>query len=227
MTYVVPPAAQNAWSPKPPSPFCIDAYEGALVEMTPGGEHAFPPYDTVKERHVRAVAKEGAIPQAYISRNEAAAACRASGKRLCIEDEWVAACRGPSRSVWPYGNAHESGICNDEGKAPLVTLYSSQGLDAFDFNNMNDPRLNQQPETLAPAGSHKKCTNDFGVFDMVGNLHEWVDDPAGTFRGGYYLDTTQNGNGCEYRTTAHDAAYHDYSTGFRCCADPPGARPKH
>ena len=42
----------------------------------------------------------------------------------------------------------------------------------------------------------------------------------GTFRGGYYMDTTKNGEGCSYRTTAHDFAYHDYSTGFRCCMDP-------
>jgi formylglycine-generating enzyme required for sulfatase activity len=54
---------------------------------------------------------------------------------------------------------------------------------------------------------------------MVGNLHEWVDEPQATFRGGYYLDTRINGDGCEYRTVAHGADYHDYSTGFRCCAD--------
>jgi hypothetical protein len=54
---------------------------------------------------------------------------------------------------------------------------------------------------------------------MVGNLHEWVMSPRPTFRGGYYQDTTGNGDGCAYRTTAHMASYHDYSTGFRCCAD--------
>jgi formylglycine-generating enzyme len=85
---------------------------------------------------------------------------------------------------------------------------------------MNDPRLNQLTETLAPTGSHEGCTNDYGVYDMVGNLHEWTDDPHGTFQGGYYLDTHLNGDGCAYRTVAHAMTYHDYSTGFRCCADP-------
>ena len=84
---------------------------------------------------------------------------------------------------------------------------------------MNDPQLNQLAGTLAETGSHEACTNDYGVHDMVGNLHEWVDDPKGTFQGGYYLDVTQNGDGCGYRTDAHQAWYHDYSTGFRCCAD--------
>ena len=67
--------------------------------------------------------------------------------------------------------------------------------------------------------SHDGCTNGYGVYDMVGNIHEWVDDPAGTFQGGYYLDVEQNGDGCGYRTDAHNVTYHDYSTGFRCCAD--------
>ena len=29
-----------------------------------------------------------------------------------------------------------------------------------------------------------------------------------------------NGPGCRYVTSAHELAYHDYSTGFRCCAAP-------
>jgi hypothetical protein len=55
----------------------------------------------------------------------------------------------------------------------------------------------------------------------MGNLHEWTSDPEGTFRGGFYVDTVINGPGCLYRTTAHDRAHWDYSTGFRCCADAP------
>jgi hypothetical protein len=58
-----------------------------------------------------------------------------------------------------------------------------------------------------------------GIFDLMGNLHEWTADPAGTFRGGFYVDTTLNGEGCLYRTTAHNTLHWDYSTGFRCCAD--------
>jgi formylglycine-generating enzyme required for sulfatase activity len=73
--------------------------------------------------------------------------------------------------------------------------------------------------TVAKTGEHADCVNDYGVFDMVGNLHEWTDDKNGTFQGGYYLDTSENGEGCAYRTTAHGFDYHDYSVGFRCCAD--------
>lgn len=101
------------------------------------------------------------------------------------------------------------------------------------WTQLNDPRLGQVEGALSKTGSHDACVNGFGVVDMVGNLHEWVktgpspgassSDPAssrGTFAGGYYLDTALNGDGCLYRTTAHAHDYHDYSTGFRCCAEP-------
>ena len=48
------------------------------------------------------------VPQAYISRNEAAAACRASNKRLCTEREWVQACKGTGHGPFPYGPARKA-----------------------------------------------------------------------------------------------------------------------
>ena len=44
-------------------------------------------------------------------------------------------------------------------------------------------------------------------------------DSSGTFRGGFYADTSLYGPGCLYATTAHNTAHWDYSTGFRCCAE--------
>lgn len=90
---------------------------------------------------------------------------------------------------------------------------------------MNDPRLLQVDGTLAPAGAFAQCTTPEGVHDLVGNLHEWVADDwngNGIFAGGYFLDTTINGEGCMYSTRAHAPAYHDYSIGFRCCKDAAG-----
>jgi sulfatase modifying factor 1 len=200
--------------------FCIDRFEATLVETMPSGaERSFPPNEPVRGRTVRAVARDGVLPQGYISRNEAEAACRASRKRLCAEKEWVKACRGPRSQTFPYGNVEEKSVCNDSGVSPLLRLYAGSGQNPYADAPMNDPRLNRMPKTLEPTGEKRRCVNDFGVYDMVGNLHEWVADPNGTFLGGYYLDTRLNGRGCNYKTTAHDATYHDYSTGFRCCAD--------
>jgi hypothetical protein len=202
--------------------FCVDKYEGSLVEvMGSGDERAWPYYLPIEGHTVRAISQKGVFPQGYISGVQAAAACRASGKRLCRPDEWRTACRGPAKLKFGYGNERAPGTCNDHGRSPMGLFYGRDIADgtAWVFGKMNDERLNQTPGTLAETGSHEACTNAYGVYDMVGNLHEWVDDPAGTFHGGYYLDVTQNGDGCGYRTDAHEFAYHDYSTGFRCCAD--------
>ena len=99
------------------------------------------------------------------------------------------------------------------------------------WTQLNDPRLGQVDGALAKTGSHDACLNGYGALDMVGNLHEWVktdpNAPHGTFAGGYYLDTALNGDGCQYRTTAHAHDYHDYSTGFRCCAEPKASTAVH
>ncbi len=227
-----PPAAPDitlvpvAPAPCPPlmalvdGTFCVDRYEAALQEQEPGGAwKAASPYDTVGPRTVRAVPAEGTIPQGYISGVQAAVACDAAGKRLCSSAEWLAACRGPSSSVWPYGEDHQSSACNDDYPGhPVVDLFgTSTGI--WDAEHMNDPGINQQSGTVAAGGAHPGCVGHWGIYDMHGNLHEWVSDPSGTFRGGFYADAKVNGAGCLYVTTAHTFGYHDYSTGFRCCKD--------
>lgn len=198
--------------------FCVDRWEASLVEVTPQSEQPFSPYETPQSRSVRAVSREDVVPQGYVSRDQAAHACAASGKRLCFEAEWLAACRGSPPHAFPYGDARVKGACNDSGSSPLHVFFPEEP-ETYSSGPMNDRRLNQQPNTVARTGAFTRCSSGLGVFDMVGNLHEWVMSPRPTFRGGYYLDTRRNGDGCAYRTTAHAAEYHDYSTGFRCCAD--------
>jgi sulfatase modifying factor 1 len=203
--------------------FCVDRYEASLVEVLPNGEErTFSPYSTLGGRPVRAVSQPHVFPQAHISGNEAAIACARSGKRLCKPAEWRTACMGSKKATFGYGNEKVARRCNDHGKSAMGHIYGYGRADDrayWSMDRMNNPALNQVPGTLARTGDHAACTNDYGVYDMVGNLHEWVADPRGTFQGGYYLDTQQNGDGCTYKTMAHESWYHDYSTGFRCCAD--------
>jgi len=206
---------------------CVDRWEGSLVERVPGAfDRRWSPFLSIDGREglVRAVSRPGVIPQGYISGKQAQAACNASGKRLCTANEWERACRGSARTQFPYGQERRAGVCNDDIRPlhPVVEAANLLGLAPGSLwrDAMNEALINQLPGTLLQTGERATCTNDYGVFDMVGNLHEWIDDPAGTFRGGYYMDTTRNGDGCAYATTAHDFDYHDYSTGFRCCMDP-------
>jgi len=200
--------------------FCVDAYEAALQEHDGGAWVDASPYLTVDGRRVRAVPARGAPPQGYISGDEAEAACREAGKRLCTSDEWLRACQGPEGWTWPYGDSHRDGACNDAyaGSHPVVDYFgTSHGI--WDSESMNDPGINQQEGTLAAGGEYAGCESAWGAFDLHGNLHEWVADSDGTFRGGFYADASINGAGCTYTTTAHARSYHDYSTGFRCCQD--------
>jgi len=196
--------------------YCIDKYEASLVEAdATGAEHPYSPYSLVARHHVRAVSEPNVYPQGYISETEATEACAASGKRLCKASEWQLACRGPEKKQWGYGDTREVGRCNDNGKNPVMSLFGPR----YDAKTMNRAQLNQLDGTLAKTGEHAGCSNGYGVYDMVGNLHEWIADANGTFNGGYYQDVVKNGEGCGYQTKAHEARYHDYSTGFRCCAD--------
>jgi hypothetical protein len=110
------------------------------------------------------------------------------------------------------------GVCNDaRSKHPAVEYFMT--TDSSIYSKLGHPCLNQLPDGLDRTGTNPGCVTAEGVFDMMGNLHEWTSASAGTFRGGFYVDTKINGNGCLYATTAHDTGHSDYSTGFRCCAD--------
>ncbi len=201
--------------------FCVDRYEASVdvvnqAGVTIGPHSSF--HSPEPDQLLRARSRRGVVPQAYISMERAQDACVAAGKRLCTDAEWVTACKGKRPTLYPYGEEHRFGRCNDHGKSPLRALHGRDDSRAtFGYQAMNDPRLNRLPGTVALTGQFAGCRNSYGVYDMVGNLHEWTANPGGVFRGGYYLDTHIHGQGCEYKTTGHSPRYHDYSIGFRCC----------
>jgi formylglycine-generating enzyme required for sulfatase activity len=205
--------------------FCIDRFEDYVVEIDEAGrERPHSPYEVIGNARVRAKVARGVTPQAYISQVQARAACAEAGKRLCTADEYVRACRGPSsKDFYPYGGTQRrAGACN-EGKGSFVALAFGQDFSKRTYEQFNDPRLDQMPGGLAPTGAFPRCVSPEGIYDLVGNLHEWVEEERGghgRFRGGWYGDAENNGPGCLYVTSAHEPTYHDYSTGFRCCSDP-------
>ena len=215
--------------------FCIDRWEAHVVAVDDAGvESPHSPYETIEGRAVRAKSAPDVVPQGYVSQIEAAAACAQAGKRLCAAAEFSLACSGVTREaaldggpLYPYGGrTHQPGVCN-EGKGSAVARFFGNDPNKWTYANFNDPILNQWDGGLARTGAYAGCKSVHGVYDCVGNLHEWGDDPAdakghGRFRGGFYGDAELNGKGCLYVTSAHELAYHDYSTGFRCCRDADG-----
>ncbi|MBX3131562.1 MAG: SUMF1/EgtB/PvdO family nonheme iron enzyme [Polyangiaceae bacterium] len=220
---------------------CVDRWEAHLVAAD-GGAH---PHTARPERGVTYTAKSApdVMPQAYVNRLEAAAACEQAGKRLCTLRQWFAACRARSGQVFPYGASYRAGVCNS-GKPHLLTkLYGRDSRKWKYMEHFNSPELNSTPGFLAKTAEYAGCTNEHGTFDMVGNLHEWVSDTVdqelpnkvplhheileklnvnlghAIFMGGFYGNVSEHGDGCSYLTPGHGKNYHDYSTGFRCCRD--------
>lgn len=166
---------------------------------------------------VKAVVRRGVTPNGYVSGTLAERACTNAGKRLCTEEEWVTACRGERDQQFPYGDEYEPGKCNVfGGKHPAKILHGNASIGHL------DPRLNQFAHEGSPllhaTGDNPACVSrwgDDGVWDMVGNLDEWIDDEEGVFLGGFYARNTKQG--CLARIGSHPRNYFDYSLGIRCC----------
>ena len=118
---------------------CIDRWESAVEVMatdaaaTAGNRNDtvawtvnpyYLPLDGLENGTFRAASTLGrSFPQAYISADQATAACQTAGKRLCTLDEWESACGGPGMPAYPYGPDFEEGYCNVGRESPVVVRW--------------------------------------------------------------------------------------------------------
>ncbi len=179
-----------------------------------------PDWQRKAEFEIRAESKKGVVPNAYFDLERARDACTNAKKRLCSREQWLKACQGERATRHPYGQRYVAGRCAVDGPLHPASVLPNPNAD------YRDPRLNRVEHrgkaVLSVTGSKPECRSPWGddaVYDMVGNLDEWVDDPKGTFVGGFYARDTKLG--CDMRIEIHSADYYDYSIGSRCCLDGP------
>jgi hypothetical protein len=182
-----------------PMAFCIDRYE----------------YPNRKGEH----------PAWMVTWYQAQATCEAHGKRLCWAREWTVACEGPDLLPFPYGWERDPSSCNMDNLYIKPNLADGGGelLIYSKDHKIAEEELSRLDRSV-PSGSMETCRSAFGVYDLPGNVDEWVvsDEPprgrskwAGLKGGGWGHVRSQ----CRPMTFSHDPGFAYYSIGFRCCRD--------
>jgi formylglycine-generating enzyme required for sulfatase activity len=164
----------------------------------------------------------GAKPLVMQSAVSAEAWCAEHDKRLCTEDEWVVACQGAEASAYPYGDAWKSGACNDE-KTWIAP-------DEATLNTWPSDAARAEVDALyqaVPSGSMPGCASGYRVYDLTGNVEEWVvrtryhvNEYPHVLKGCYWSGCFGGSKPrCESTNPAHADGFRFYETGFRCCRD--------
>jgi formylglycine-generating enzyme required for sulfatase activity len=136
-------------------------------------------------------------PRVNVSWAEAQQACEQENKRLCTEEEWEKACKGPGNARFPYGNDFDANRCNaDDGSGTA--------------------------RQVAESGRFQECRSAYKVADLSGNVAEWT----ATAFVGTGENKTQKGGAFDRKSYAVRCSARISGApteqkpdlGFRCCA---------
>lgn len=139
---------------------------------------------------------QGAMPMVAVNLSDARAACQTKGKRLCGEDEWERACKGPGGSRFPYGDNFDPKACN--------------------------VAVDGTGKEVKGSGVASACRSGFLVADLAGNVAEWTESKLSgndyVVKGGD-ASHPDHMSRCAHRSGTAASKKSSF-VGVRCCADP-------
>lgn len=157
--------------------------------------------------------------------------CKENGKELCSDVQWQRSCEGNTKRKYPYGNTYNKRGCNDQKvwRVPnwrLIARYNPTNPDSHPPSRDHVNQLNQSE----PSGAFEKCRSEDGVYDLTGNVAEWVRNTKGSrstgnakiyphVMKGCYWSKCYKGvlPNCQFKNPNHASAFRSYEAGFRCC----------
>lgn len=116
---------------------------------------------------------------------------------MCKESEWGSACKQSETKLYPYGSEYIEEMCN-------LGVYENK-------------------KEIAAPGSFRGCEGGLsGVYDMLGNVGEWLNEGKGDYRKFKVSSVAHNGPlslDCSPRCGGNQRTFQSPAIGCRCCKD--------
>ncbi len=170
--------------------FWIDAYEASV------------------DKEGRALSLAGTEP-ANASWYAAKTACEKAGKRMCTSFEWVTACQGKD-AVDDDSNGNFADDYIEGNQFPYADYFEPDNC------HVNGDRRSGTP---VKTGANAKCRTPAGVFDLAGNVEEWIEqtEARAQLAGGDFR--VKEKGSCLRAHRSFGPGHRSRGIGFRCCAD--------